>query len=222
MADCQQDAGWHSEGNVWTHTQMVSAQLPELEEWPKLTSHERTLLTFTALFHDSGKPLTSEVDPDTGRIASPKHAVKGERLARSVLRDLGCDLATREEIARLVRSHSRPAYLLDKPDPNLEVVSLSWWVVNRLLHLFALADTRGRNTADMGRPEENLHFWKVAAEEMGCFERPYPFANDHVTWLVDERGIPEGQAPLVFAVILIGQAVAQLVQEPLKAPPCRA
>jgi hypothetical protein len=22
MADCRQDAGWHSEGDVWTHTQM--------------------------------------------------------------------------------------------------------------------------------------------------------------------------------------------------------
>ena len=30
-----------------------------------------------------------------------------------------------------------------------------------------------------------------------------------VTWLVDERSIPQGRAPLVFAVILIGQAIAQ-------------
>jgi MFS family permease len=32
-----------------------------------------------------------------------------------------------------------------------------------------------------------------------------------VSWLVDERGIPQGQAPLIFAVILVGQALAQLV-----------
>jgi MFS family permease len=32
-----------------------------------------------------------------------------------------------------------------------------------------------------------------------------------VTWLVDERGIAENNAPLVFAVILIGQAVAQVI-----------
>ena len=97
-----------------------------LDEWPSLTPHERTVLLFTALFHDSAKPLTSQVDPDTGRITSPKHAVKGEHLARSVLRDLGCDLATREEIARLVRFHGRPAFLLEKPEPGHEVVSLSW------------------------------------------------------------------------------------------------
>ena len=138
------------------------------------TPHERTVLLFTALFHDSGKPLTSQVDPATGRITSPKHAVKGEHLARSVLRDLGCDLATREEIARLVRFHGRPAFLLEKPEPAHEVVSLSWLVSNRLLYLFALADTRGRTTAEMGRPEENLHLWRLVAEENGCFDRPVP------------------------------------------------
>jgi hypothetical protein len=68
--------------------------------------------------------------------------VKGEHLARAVLRDLGCDLATREEIARLVRFHGRPAFLLEKSDPSHEVVSLSWLVSSRLLYLFALADPK--------------------------------------------------------------------------------
>ncbi len=125
MAECSQDEGWHSEGDVWTHTKLVCAQLPLLEEWMSLTAHEQTVLLFTALFHDAGKPLTSQVDADTGRITSPKHAVKGEHLGRAVLRDLGCDLATREEIDRLVRFHARPAFLLEKPEPNHEVVSLS-------------------------------------------------------------------------------------------------
>ena len=183
MAACVQDAGWHAEGDVWTHTKMVCDQLPELEGWSSLSPHERTLLTFTAVFHDSGKPLTTQVDPETGRVTSPKHAVKGEHLARSILRDLGCDLATREEVARLVRFHGRPPFLLEKPDPAHEVVSLSWLVSNRLLYLFALADTRGRKTAEMSRPEENLQFWKLVAEENGCFDRPYPFANDQARFL---------------------------------------
>lgn len=183
MADCQQDAGWHSEGDVWTHTQMVCAQLSELEDWPKLSPHERAVLAFTALFHDSGKAITTQVDSETGRISSPKHAVKGEHLARSVLRELDCDLATREEIARLVRLHGRPAFLLDKPDPSREVVALSWWVSNKLLYLFALADTRGRNTADMGRPEETVHLWKMVSEENDCFGNPYPFPNAHARFL---------------------------------------
>ena len=28
MAACGQDAGWHAEGDVWTHTRMVCDQLP--------------------------------------------------------------------------------------------------------------------------------------------------------------------------------------------------
>lgn len=183
MADCGQDAGWHAEGDVWTHTQMVCAQLPQLDGWNALTLHERTALLFTALFHDSAKPLTSQIDPVSGRVTSPKHAIKGEHLARSVLRDLGCDLMTREEIARLVRFHGRPAFLLEKPDPAHEVVSLSWLVCNRLLYLFALADTRGRSTAEMGRPEENLHLWKLVAEENDCFEQAFRFASNHARFL---------------------------------------
>ena len=163
MADCAQDAEWHSEGDVWTHTKMVCQQLAELEAWPTLTSDEQAVLVFTALFHDAAKPLTSEVDPETGRITSPKHAVKGEHVARGVLRDLGCDLATREQIARLVRYHGRPAFLLERSEPTHEVVRLSWLVNNRLLYLFALADTRGRDTDSMTRPEENLHYWKLWA-----------------------------------------------------------
>jgi len=190
MADCQQDAGWHSEGDVWTHTRMVCAQLPQLDAWPSLTAHERTVLIYAALFHDAAKPLTSQVDLDSGRITSPKHAVKGEHLARHVLRELGCDLITREEIAGMVRFHGRPAFLLDKPDPNVEVISLSWLVSNKLLYLLALADTRGRKTDEMSRPEENLDFWKMVSEENDCFVRPYRFANDQARFLFYRQSEP--------------------------------
>jgi predicted kinase len=190
MADCQQDAGWHSEGDVWTHTKMVCAQLPRLGEWSALTPHERLVLIFTALFHDSAKPLTSQVDPTTGRITSPKHAIKGEHLARRVLREAGCSLAIREEIARMVRFHGRPSFLLEKANPSHEVVSLSWSVSNKLLYLLALADTRGRNTAEMTRPEENLHYWKMMAEENDCFEKPFAFGNDQARFLFFRQSEP--------------------------------
>lgn len=191
MADCQQDAEWHSEGDVWTHTKLVCAQLPQLDDWPSLTAHEQTVLIYTALFHDSAKPLTSHVDPETGRIRSPKHAIKGEHLARSVLREVGCPLAIREQIVRMVRFHGRPAFLLERADPAHEVVSLSWLVANKLLFLFALADTRGRNSLETSRPEENLHLWKMVAEEHGCFDRPYPFANDHARFLFYRQREPD-------------------------------
>lgn len=190
MAACAQDAEWHAEGDVWTHTKMACHQLTELEDWPELSHRERTLLIFTALFHDSAKPLTTQVDSETGRVTTPKHAVKGEHLARGILRDLGCDLATREEICMLVRYHGRPCFLLERDDPAVEVVKLSWLLNNRLLYVFALADTRGRDTDSMSRPEENLHFWKMVAEEQNCFNDPYPFANDHTRFLLYRTSEP--------------------------------
>ena len=251
MSACGQDAHWHAEGDVWMHTRMVCAELERLDEWPALERDDQLKLLFTALFHDSGKPATTVVDPETGRTRSPKHSLFGAEIARRVLRELGCDLATREEIVALVRYHGRPPYLLEKPRPEHEIISLSWLVNHRLLHLFALADTRGRKTvaeptavaadvsprrlslrqptpdpseegnrgsasggrrtsclipssegsgvgsveqhthetpsmalvSDHARAEENLHLWKQLAEELGCFGRPYAFANDQARFL---------------------------------------
>lgn len=183
MAGCQQDAEWHAEGDVWTHTRMVLAEVERLPEWPSLDSDARMKLLFTTLFHDAGKPATTAIDPATGRTHSPKHALVGVAIGRQILRVLGCDLRVREEIAALVRYHGRPPYLLEKPDPAHEVISLSWLVNHRLLFLFALADTRGRRTREMSRPEENIHLWKMVADENGCFDQPYAFANDHARFL---------------------------------------
>lgn len=183
MSACQQDAQWHAEGDVWTHTRMVCAELERLADWPPLDRAAQLKLLFTALFHDAGKPATTMLDPATGRTRSPKHALVGTEIARRVLRELECDLVTREEIAALVRFHGRPPFLLEKEKPEHEVISLSWQVNNRLLYLFALADTRGRQAKEMARPEENLHLWKLVAEERGCFACPYPFVNDHARFL---------------------------------------
>jgi putative nucleotidyltransferase with HDIG domain len=183
MAACAQDALWHAEGDVWTHTRLVAGELERLQDWPQFDRESRLKLVFTALFHDAGKPATTRVDPETGRTRSPKHAVVGMEITRAVLRELGCGLAFREDVANLVRYHGRPPYLLEKPDPDRDVIALSWLVDLRLLHSFALADTRGRQTADMARTADDLDLWKAVAEEHGCFGRPYPFANDRARFL---------------------------------------
>src|SRR5262245_27123460 len=64
MAACQQDAQWHAEGDVWTHTKMVCAEVERLAEWPSLDRTTQLKLFFTALFHDSGKPATTALDPE--------------------------------------------------------------------------------------------------------------------------------------------------------------
>ncbi|MEW6306179.1 MAG: AAA family ATPase [Verrucomicrobiota bacterium] len=183
MAACQQDSQWHAEGDVWTHTKMVCEALTQLAEWPDLPRTEQLILLFTALFHDAGKPATTSPDPETGRLRSPRHSLVGAEMVRNALRTLNCDLATREHIAALVRFHGRPAHLLEKPAPEREVISLSWLLNNRLLYLFALADTRGRTAKETTRPEDTLHLWKLVAQEQRCLDAPYPFANDQARFL---------------------------------------
>ena len=183
MAACNQDPGWHAEGDVWTHTRMVADELHKLDEWPALDRRSQLQLLFTALFHDSGKPDTTAIDPETGRVRSPKHALRGVEIGRDVLRGLGSELGFREEIMDLVRYHGRPPFLLEKDDPAREMISLSWAVDHRLLYLFALADTRGRLAKDSGRSEDALELWKTTSEEHNCFGRPYQFQNDHARFL---------------------------------------
>ena len=183
MSQCFQDSEWHSEGDVWTHTQMVLDQLPLLNEWNELSPTEQQILKFTAMFHDVAKPHTTETDSRTGKVTAPKHALKGSFLARNILRDLNCDLRTREEIVRLVRFHGRPVFVLEKEIPEHEVIKFSWLLQNRLLYLFALADHRGRTTVSSSRSEETLHFWKLLAEEQNCYSEQYPFQTDHARFM---------------------------------------
>ena len=179
MASCGQDLGWHAEGDVWTHTRMVVEELGRLPDWPTLDPEARAEIALAALFHDAGKPATTRVDPETGRTHAPKHAPMSMKIARDILRELGVGLRLRERIANLVRYHGRPAHLLERPEPSHEVIGLSWLVDHRQLHRLALADTRGRSTREEARPEEVLDLWMLVAEENGCADRPYPFADDH-------------------------------------------
>lgn len=183
MRACQQDAIWHAEGDVWTHTLMVRAEVEKLEGYEELGREDQLKLLFTALLHDSGKPATTALDPETGRLRSLRHSIVGASLARGVLAELGCPLELREEIVRLVRYHGRPPYLLEKAHPEQEVIRLSCLVKNRLLHLFALADTRGRDAGETVRTEEMLNLWRDVAVEHGCYDGPYPFANEQARFL---------------------------------------
>lgn len=183
MRGCQQDSQWHAEGDVWTHTRMVCAELPKLEEWSRLSRPDQLLLLFTALFHDSGKPATTALDPETGRLRSHRHSIVGADIARRELRDLACPLHIREHICALVRFHGRPPFLLERSDPEQHVIWHSWLLRNRLLYLFALADTRGRHARETARTEEMLGLWQTTATEQQCLDAGYPFANEHARFL---------------------------------------
>ena len=196
MANCQQDPIWHAEGDVWTHTKMVCDQLYQLQPWSKLSRSTQLKLLLTALFHDAGKPAVTHVEEATGRIRSPKHAQHGMRIARRCLMEIQCDVQLREEICNLILFHGRPPYLgkkskrylgnrslADSQHAEWELVRLSNYMDHRLMHLFALADARGRICKTGTNREDVIELWALLAEELGCLDRPYRFANDHARFL---------------------------------------
>lgn len=191
MRRCPQDAEWHPEGDVWTHTRMVFSEVARLDGYETLAREQQIALLFTALFHDSGKPATTRPDPETARLRSPKHSIAGARIARAELRMAGCPLLAREEIVALVRYHGRPPYLLEAERPEHEIVKLSSMLVNRQLYRFALADARGRGQGDTSRPEAALGLWSDLAEDLGCLDGPFPFPNDHARFLFHRSPRPD-------------------------------
>ncbi|QEG25261.1 AAA family ATPase [Mariniblastus fucicola] len=185
MRNCQQDPQWHAEGDVWTHTRMVLDELLQLDEYADLPRHEQIVLLLTAIFHDSGKPATTIVEESTGRIRSPKHAAIGTRIARRQLMEIGCPLEIREHVCHLVLFHGRPPYLGSNRSAADDVIRVSTFLCNRMLYLFALADTRGRicTSSENGNPEEILELWKLESQELNCFDSHYEFSNDHARFL---------------------------------------
>jgi tRNA nucleotidyltransferase (CCA-adding enzyme) len=81
LASCPQDAEWHPEGDVWTHTCLVVDEAATRKA--TFTYPEQVALMLGALLHDIGKPLvTALID---GRIKSPGHESEGVPLATALL-----------------------------------------------------------------------------------------------------------------------------------------
>ena len=74
------------------------------------------------------------------------------------------------------------AYLLEKSDPTREVISL---VAGKSSAALSVRSGRYARSPDSGNEPTGrpIHLWKLAADEAGCFEQPYKFANDHARFL---------------------------------------
>ena len=108
LATCPQDAEWHPEGDVWTHTTMVVDEAARRRD--AFAAPERVALMLGALLHDIGKPLVT-VDVD-GRIRSPGHESVGVPLATRVLDGLQVHTLdgypVRQQVLGLVAWHMLP------------------------------------------------------------------------------------------------------------------
>jgi predicted kinase len=183
LADTPQNPHYHAEGDVLTHTRMVAEALVALPAWQVLAPPTRGVLFAATLLHDVAKPICTEIDGQ-GRISSPRHARKGEQLARTLLwrdaRQYGdIPFPYREQVAKLVRQHGLPLWLLDKADSAREVAAASQIVRLDYVALLAEADVRGRICADQRELLDRIDLFRQYCTELGCLTQPRAFASAH-------------------------------------------
>lgn len=204
MSRTPQDADWHGEGDVWTHTQMVCEELVGLDAWRELAPERREIVFVAALLHDVGKAVCTTIEPD-GRIVSHGHSRRGVEIVRDVFwRDLGLSGSPeaqrlREAVCSLIHFHSVPQHVLDAENPTeLVVRSASDGVLvpiftNRLLSILSEADLRGRVASDVGRKVDLVQLFREEAEENACLDAPFPFASafSRFAWFQGRTARPE-------------------------------
>lgn len=105
LVGCPQEPEWHPEGDVWTHTLLVTERAAGIAEREGLPVAERAVLVLSALGHDLGKPETTFADDD-GRIRSPGHAERVETIERFLSR-IACPQNLAERVVTLCRFHLR-------------------------------------------------------------------------------------------------------------------
>jgi predicted kinase len=175
MKNCPQDAVYHAEGDVWTHTRMVVEELLNDADYQRLDDKAQYILFISALLHDIAKPVCTF--EENGRIRSPKHAAVGEKKTRELL--WNADFEMRETIVSLVRLHGLPIWSIDKNNPQRSVISSSLRLPNDWLYLLAKADAKGRDCADKADFLLRIELFKELCLENDCFYKPKTFHNDH-------------------------------------------
>jgi predicted kinase len=196
LAATPQDAAFHAEGDVWTHTQMAIQALVDGAAYAALTPLGRRIVAAAVLLHDIGKPATTR--DEGGKLTSRGHSAKGEGLARAALWRLGVPFAVREHVCALIRSHQVPFFGITKPAGEATRLARRLSLVLRHDWLVAVADAdaRGRRCADPAdqvRIVDYCALWAEHARELAILDRAQPFASPHTrrVWCESETRPPE-------------------------------
>jgi tRNA nucleotidyltransferase (CCA-adding enzyme) len=171
LYDCPQDAEWHPEGDVWTHTLMVMDEARRRNA--DLGRAPLAIIMLGAVCHDLGKPMTTALIE--GRIKSPGHEAAGVGPATAILDRLnihaldGVDV--RAQVLGLVAEHLRPSAFHKAKDTVRDGAfrRLAARVDLELLTRFARADCHGRaGTFDCSA----MDWFLERARSLGVEHRP--------------------------------------------------
>lgn len=180
MQVCIQDAVFHAEGDVWTHTRMVAEALLADPDFRALPPRRRTVLALAALWHDVAKPETRQVEPEDGRerITHHGHSRRGAVAAWNGLWRAGVPRDVRLSVFSLVMAHQRVFHVFRRDDLRAELARFSITGSWHELVMLAKADNRGRIAPNRQETEDQLELVRLAAEEHSCLHQSWAFASD--------------------------------------------
>ena len=188
MAKTKQNPVWHGEGDVWTHTQMVCAQLVKMPQFRALPEHRQQMMALAALLHDVGKIPATRLE--NGEWTSPHHGSAGAQMVRQVLWTEFDMCGTkekqlfRETVCALIRYHMQPAHIFQIKNGERKMLKIA---ANGLLMpdftwemicLLALADVQGRIADCTQEQIDNVLLCREMAQEAGCLNGIGEYASD--------------------------------------------
>ncbi|MEK7115944.1 MAG: HD domain-containing protein [Patescibacteria group bacterium] len=111
LIGCEQEAEWHPEGDVWTHTLMVIDEAAKIIRDPARTfsAEEKLEVMIGALCHDVGKPATTA--HLEGRIRSRGHEEAGVEPTQTLLGRLSFGDHILHAAVAIVKDHLKPGML---------------------------------------------------------------------------------------------------------------
>ncbi len=180
MRVCIQDAVFHAEGDVWTHTRMVAEALLADPGFLALPPRRRTVLALAALWHDVAKPDTRQVEIADGRerVTHHGHSRRGAVASWNGLWRAGVPRDIRLAVFALIMAHQRVFHAFRRDDLRAELARFSVTGSWHELVMLAKADNRGRIASNTRETEDELELVRLAAEDHGCLHAPWAFASD--------------------------------------------
>jgi predicted kinase len=166
----EQDPEWHSEGNVFIHTQMVIDETIKLFSDFILSDDEKYFLVMAAIFHDIAKPITTKRREINGveRVVAPKHEYFG--MSYLFYRfDNKMTENERTHILNLIGYHQVPKLLVIKNKNEWHYRQLTRNTNGKLFYIHQLADMKGRTCKDKELQLLYLEEFKMFCEEYNCF-----------------------------------------------------
>lgn len=182
-----QDAYYHAEGDVWTHTQMVCDALLQSSEYQQANDRDKFVMFYSALFHDISKPACTKFEED-GRITSAGHSKRGCVDTRIMLWKAEVPFDIREDICNIIATHQVPFFAFaDKPKvgqegkpirtPEYIAHQLSWQLPLNLLIAVAKSDMIGRHFVDKQNCLDDIALFEEVAKEQNCLYQPKAFPD---------------------------------------------